>query len=116
MLVWLTMALFVLAPCYLLVIGSCLHALFTLARAPRAPAVSCLVGAAQGVLVVLLTFGVRIAVTAWFPEELHPPFAETHGNPALGFAATLAVLGLAVLVFNVMARIPPLRQRARASR
>ncbi len=44
------------------------------------------------VLLVTLTLCARIAVTAWFPSPMHPPFQQFQGGFANGAMATLVLL------------------------
>jgi hypothetical protein len=46
------------------------------------------------VLLVALTFCARVAVTAWFPVPMHPPFGRWHGGWGSGLVATMILLML----------------------
>lgn len=43
-------------------------------------------------LLCLLTFCARVAVTAWFPSPMHPPFEDYQGGVTPGIAATVILL------------------------
>ena len=52
-------------------------------------------------LLVLLTFCARVAVTAWFPGQMHPPLDDYHGGVVPGVIATLFMLFVAVTFYKV---------------
>jgi hypothetical protein len=54
-------------------------------------------------LLCLVTFAVRVAVTAWFPEPMHPPLGHFDGGLPAGCIAT-AVLGVVMVSFYRVAR------------
>jgi hypothetical protein len=52
-------------------------------------------------LLVLLTFCVRVAVTAWFPSQMHPPLDDYRGGVVPGVIATLFMVFVAVTFYKV---------------
>lgn len=113
-LAWLVISLTVLLPAYLGAIGLSVLAIRE-ARSevpdhrdnpwPGAILIS--------VLLVLLTFCARVAVTAWFPEELHPPLHSLNGGLLTGLVVTvLSGLTFAVTL-KVAALISPHERRSR---
>ena len=53
-------------------------------------------------LLLLLTFSTRVAVTAWFPSAMHPPFGGWQGGVVPGIAATIVLLLLEAGVLKVI--------------
>lgn len=61
------------------------------------------VAVAVTVMLVLITFCARVAVTAWFPSDMHVPLNEYQGGMAAGFVATL-IMGAVLVIFYRVAR------------
>lgn len=62
-----------------------------------------LVAITNTALLFLLTFAARVAVTAWLPDSLHPPFEFLQGGVLPGMVAS-GVLGLLSVLFYRTAR------------
>jgi hypothetical protein len=103
-LAWAVVALVVLLPAYLYAIG--LGILGFLRRHWDEEVVEqnfWLVAITNTAFLCALTFGARVAVTAWFPEPMHPPFDDLVGGPLAGLLAS-AVLGLLTVFYYRVAR------------
>ena len=57
-------------------------------------------------VLVFLTFGVRVVVTAWFPSELYPPmdhlFHGVRGGRGIGICATVAAVAALVCLLKAV--------------
>lgn len=107
---WVASAAVILLPCYLAAIGLGFFA-WTVREEPDAHErrFHWWMAVAMTLFLVLLTFGVRVMVTAWFPVPMHPPFDELSGGPGMGFLV-FVILSLAVLAFDrVVRRLSPYR-------
>lgn len=114
---WLASSLVILVPCYLASIGLGLMA-WTV-REPEEAAERrshWVMSLAMTAFLLLLTFGVRVMVTAWFPSPLLPPFEEVRGGPGVGLLA-FCILSVAVLLFDrTVRRHSPYDSRGRSVR
>jgi hypothetical protein len=101
---WLIAFGFVLLPAYLYAIGLGLLGLVERST-QNSPASQNFWLVAIGItaLLCLVTFATRVAVTAWFPEPMHPPLGQFEGGWPVGFIAT-AGLVVVVLFFYKVAR------------
>lgn len=57
------------------------------------------------VLVILVTFCVRVSVTAWFPTRMHQPFQNINGGPASGAVALLVSIGVMIFTLKLIRKI-----------
>ena len=101
---WVLTFVIVLLPAYVYAIGLGILALLErheeLEPAPKSywP-----VAANTTCLLILLTFCARVAVTAWFPGDMHPPLGDFHGGVLSGLIATL-FMGFVTVTFFKVAR------------
>jgi hypothetical protein len=100
---WLIAFVIVLMPAYLYSISLWWQSLQTTSPADQ-PQMAKHWPAAMGVSVLLcaLTFSARVAVTAWFPSAMHPPFEDIQGGLVSGSLATMILL---ILEAGVLAGI-----------
>ncbi|MCU0783748.1 MAG: TIGR03758 family integrating conjugative element protein [Verrucomicrobia bacterium] len=103
-LLWLAVFCVVLLPTYLYAVS--LGLLSLIGKMDQAEKLSqnfWLVAISNTALLCLITFCARLAVTAWFPEQMHPPLHQFNGGILAGLLAT-AALGLVVAVYYRIAR------------
>ncbi|MDW8309755.1 MAG: hypothetical protein RMK20_10320 [Verrucomicrobiales bacterium] len=99
-LVWLGVFGVVLLPAYLHAIESSLTCLRSPEPAAAGPARRLLAALGVTILLVALTLAARVAVTAWFPVPMHPPFQRWTGGVGPGLIATVLLLALEVAVLR----------------
>ncbi len=89
---WLIVFMIVLLPAYLYAIGTGWQSLKRLGRTSEPPKRYWLAAVGISVLLGVLTFCARVAVTAWFPSPMHAPFESFNGGMASGLAATMILV------------------------
>jgi hypothetical protein len=101
-LLWLAATMVVLMPVYLYAISLGLLGLLRRFHAQDVAQQNLwLVAITNTALLFVLTYAARVAVTAWFPGPLHPPFDFLTGGVLPGLAASLVLAGLSVLYYRV---------------
>ncbi|NOS71319.1 MAG: hypothetical protein HOP33_15470 [Verrucomicrobia bacterium] len=102
---WLTAFVIVLLPAYLYAIGLGILGLLERRNSNGQPVPQnyWLMAIAITSLLCLVTFCTRLAVTAWFPEQMHPPLEHFHGGIIAGIFAT-SLLALVTGIYYKFAR------------
>lgn len=113
---WLVVAACVLLPWYLLVLSNCIFALAGLNHRGNEGQFHWLEAVVYVFLLAVLTFGARVAVTAWFPEPMHPPFDWVQGGAVPGIVASVTAFLLAATTLRLMQRVHPFRARVRGGK
>lgn len=99
---WLITALVVLIPAYLYAISLGLLALFERDKQARpSRRVIWRVTLEISVLLIVVTYCARLAVTAWFPEKLILPLDDFDGGVLSGVVATAVLAGVVTLYYRV---------------
>ena len=103
---WLAAFLCILLPVYFFGISLGLTSLIESDQAtPQRPSVCWSVACGMTIVEVLITFTARLAVTAWFPTEMHPPFQHLQGGWWPGLISTAVLALLLTLFYRIMRRI-----------
>lgn len=97
--VWLVVFLVILLPAYVYAMALGVLALLERNDADQPqPKNYWPVAVAVTVMLILITFCARVAVTAWFPSDMHAPLSSYQGGMVAGFIATI-VLGAVLVTF-----------------
>lgn len=104
--IWVIAFLTILLPIYFFGISLGLTAFLERSEETQPRANTCWrVAWGMTVVMVLITFCTRLAVTSWFPTNMHPPFQALDGGAHWGIISTLILVGLVVIFYRLMRRL-----------
>lgn len=104
--IWLIALLTILLPIYFFGISLGLTAFLDSDQETAAKPKACWrVAWGMTIVLVLITFVTRLAVTAWFPTHMHPPFQSMEGGVLPGSVVTTVLFCLLVIFYRLMQRL-----------